>query len=168
MGLGYEKYKGITDRFLQTLLSELGKKEILGCALFGSVARGTAKENSDIDLFLLLSEKTPEIEKRIINVLLEAEYWPEKISLENEGLLANITIVAKTYEELKTNPLILLDIIEEGIVLYDPDFKLEEIFKKFKDRLKSLGAQKITLKDGSWYWDLKPDWKPGEIVEITL
>lgn len=168
MSFGYQKYKVLIDRFLKALIENLGAENLYGCALFGSVARGTAREESDIDLFLLISKRTRAIEDKIIKLLLDVEEWEEKKNLKEENLLANFTIIAKTIEELKANPLILLDIIDEGIVLYDPNSKLNEIFINFKNRLRELGAEKIIFKDGSWCWDLKPDWKPGEVVEITL
>ena len=34
------------------------------------------------------------------------------------------------------------------------------------ERLLELGAKKVSLPDGSYYWDLKPDWKPREVIEI--
>jgi len=35
----------------------------------------------------------------------------------------------------------------------------------FRERLDRLGARKVFQGD-RWYWDLKPDYKPGEIFEI--
>jgi hypothetical protein len=29
-----------------------------------------------------------------------------------------------------------------------------------------LGSRRVELADGSWYWDLKPDWRPGEVVDL--
>jgi hypothetical protein len=29
-----------------------------------------------------------------------------------------------------------------------------------------LGSRRIELPDGGWYWDLKPDWRPGEVVDL--
>ena len=29
-----------------------------------------------------------------------------------------------------------------------------------------MGAKRIGLDDGSWYWDLKPDYKPYEVIEL--
>ena len=33
-------------------------------------------------------------------------------------------------------------------------------------RLAELGSRRIELADGSWYWDLKPDLRPGEMIEL--
>jgi hypothetical protein len=43
---------------------------------------------------------------------------------------------------------------------------LENEFKAIKEKLKKLGSKKVVLPDSSWYWDLKPDMKPGEVIEI--
>lgn len=37
---------------------------------------------------------------------------------------------------------------------------------KLSKKLEKMGARKIFLGDGRWYWDLKPDYKLGEVVEI--
>jgi predicted nucleotidyltransferase len=61
---------------------------------------------------------------------------------------------------------IFLDMIENSIILLDK----EEFFKRrlgeLKNRLAVLGSKKVFLKDGSWYWDLKPDLVAGETFEL--
>jgi hypothetical protein len=32
--------------------------------------------------------------------------------------------------------------------------------------MRALGSRRVYLADGSWYWDLKPDFRPGEVVEL--
>jgi len=32
--------------------------------------------------------------------------------------------------------------------------------------MKELGSKRVFLTDGSWYWDLKPDLRIGEVFEI--
>jgi hypothetical protein len=32
--------------------------------------------------------------------------------------------------------------------------------------MRALGSRRVYLADGSWYWDLKPDFRFGEVVEI--
>ena len=39
-------------------------------------------------------------------------------------------------------------------------------FTNLRKRLDELKARRIYLKNGTWLWDLKPDIKPGEVVEI--
>ncbi|WP_353683972.1 hypothetical protein V4D30_08835 [Thermodesulfovibrio sp. 3907-1M] len=48
-------------------------------------------------------------------------------------------------------------------------FDRDDFFKKYlqtlKIKLKTLGARKIYTK-GGYYWELKPDYKFGEIIEL--
>lgn len=46
-GVGYETYRVFLDRLLQRLRQEFGEQAILAVALFGSMARGQARPDSD-------------------------------------------------------------------------------------------------------------------------
>ena len=61
--------------------------------------------------------------------------------------------------------MILLDILDHGIVLYDAG-PLGDRMRRLRKRMDELGTRKVTHADGSWHWDLKPDWAPGEVVEL--
>ena len=47
--------------------------------------------------------------------------------------------------------------IEDHIIIYDKDEFMGTTLSKLKGKLKKLGARRIFLKDGSWYWDLTID-----------
>ena len=38
--------------------------------------------------------------------------------------------------------------------------------ERLRARLEELGSRRIELDDGTWYWDLKPDLRPGEVVTL--
>jgi hypothetical protein len=42
----------------------------------------------------------------------------------------------------------------------------EAILARMRQRMRQLGSRRVHLPDGTWYWDLKPDFRFGEIVEI--
>jgi hypothetical protein len=42
---------------------------------------------------------------------------------------------------------------------------LKDFLNRLDHRLKQLGARRIR-RGNAWYWDLKPDFKPGEIFEL--
>lgn len=63
------------------------------------------------------------------------------------------------------HPPILLDVVEEGVTIYDKDGFLERELSKLKDRLKELGAKRVKGKHG-WYWVLKPDIRFGEVLRV--
>lgn len=52
---GYKDYKGSLNKLKQLLLERFGAN-LISLVLFGSVARGTAKQESDIDLLIILKD----------------------------------------------------------------------------------------------------------------
>ena len=53
-----------------------------------------------------------------------------------------------------------------ALVLFDPRDVLARKLAYVRKRLVELGSRRIELGDGSWYWDLKPDLRPGETVTL--
>jgi hypothetical protein len=78
------------------------------------------------------------------------------------GLISDIFF---TPGEIKGHPPILLDIIDEGITLYDMDSFLSNELKLMKQKLEAQKARKVKTKKGH-FWILKADVIPGEVVEI--
>ena len=60
---------------------------------------------------------------------------------------------------------ILLDMLDDGRLLYDRGGFFAGELAALKERLDKLGSKRI-WKGDAWYWDLKPDFKPGD--EIVL
>ncbi len=152
------------------ILKENFKERLLSTAVFGSVARGTAKfPQSDIDIIIVLegAEKLSFGER--FELLTDAE---EKLSKTKEyaefknllGSRPNIQEIILAPVELKAHPPVLLDLTTDLIIIYDAGILKEEI-DKLRKRLKELGARRVKRKD-SWFWILKPDLKLGEIVEL--
>ena len=166
--INYELYKEFLDKLLDSLIDRLQEEKIISCALFGSVARGEAKPYSDIDLLIVCQKRSAKSMKKFVKVLFKLEETKEYKKLVSMGLHPDPYPIFVTPEELSKNPLILLDILDHGIILYDRKNFLKGKLQKFKERLKQLGARKLTFEDGSWAWDLKPDWRPGEVIEIEI
>ncbi len=153
---------------LDQLMSRLGVG-LVSAVLFGSHARGQAGEGSDLDI-LVVSELFrgslgsrfvlfDEIEKALLSSAARKK-------LRDMGLGTLISPVPLAPEEVKRNPPILLDVLTDGIVLYDRDGFIRNHFLKLETKLHQLGAKKVYLSSGKWYWDLKPDYRLGEDVDI--
>lgn len=144
----------------RTLLARLQQRGIslLSFVVFGSTASGKLKQDSDVDVLIIVKEKN----KRIWRAIVEESAAIEDLSPPL------FSIIYTTEEKLREDPLILLDMTKESIVLFDPQGIFQRLIEEFKQVLKNLGARRRWLDDNTWYWDLKPDWKPGESVEIKI
>lgn len=165
MGLGLEDYRPVLECVLDRLRRRLGD-HLLAMALFGSAARGEAGPHSDLDLLIVHQGKRQEIHRAFVDIVLELRETSEYKRLEQHGILADPYAIFISREKLADTPWILLDVMDHGIILYDPHGVLEEKLEALRARLDELDAQKVVLEDGTWYWDLKPDWKPGEVFEL--
>jgi len=96
-----------------------GKKAVSAIVLFGSVARGEAKKESDIDLFFVLSRKNKETERFISeNILhLESQYHVK----------IQYIIAGKNFDNI--NRQFLDTILREGVIIYGklPDVPIQKL-----------------------------------------
>ncbi len=161
-------YNDYVNLIVELLKAKLGDN-LVSVVLFGSVARGEAGEGSDIDLLVVLESFNDSFGERfrifqeIENELLTSR---SRLELRKRRLGTLISPIPLTKDEVKQHPPIMLDILTDGIILYDKDDFIKRQLNELQERLKALGARKVRLPDGRWYWDLKPDYKMGEVVEI--
>jgi hypothetical protein len=155
----------IANQYCRALQRHMGDK-LVTVGLFGSVARNEATPFSDIDLLLII-EGLPRGRFARLD-LLEAvndEIDPHLERLREEDIFSDICPILKTPEEAKRPTPLYLDMVEDLQSLYDRENFFFDILNQVRDSLKKLGARRQSL--GSFrYWELKPDYKPGEIFEI--
>ena len=163
--IGYETYRVYLDLLLDRMRERFASEEVLACALFGSVARGQARPDSDIDLLVVVTRTDAQTMPRFVRLLREMELEPVVLDLKEKGLNPDPYPIFMTPHGLEDRPLILLDILDHGIPLCDTGV-LRNRLDRLRNRLRELGAKKVTHEDGSWHWDLKPDWKPGEVIAL--
>lgn len=147
------------------LKEAFGEDVILSFALFGSVARGDARPDSDIDVLIVHKPVDFRPVGRFVDVIMDLREGDEYQRLKAEGFSPDPYPILMTEKEMYERPLILLDIMDHGIIIYDSGV-LKKRFESLRKRLDELGTKKVVLEDGSWYWVLKPDWKPGEVIEV--
>ena len=134
-------------------------------AVFGSVGRETPRADSDVDLLVVADlpdgrmarvDDFRSVERAAAGGLREARA---------AGLAPTLSPVFKTPAELDQGSLLLLDMTQDGRVLYDPDELLTGTLTRLEQRLAALGARRIWI-GNAWIWDLKPDYQPGEVFEL--
>lgn len=166
--LGYEDYQRLLATFVQVLLDELGES-LISVVLYGSVARGEARELSDLDLLVVWKE-APEIYYERLQPILRAKRRLEGREVYRELCRGDrrpyLSCLVFSQEEARENRTLFLDMIEDSILLFDQGGFFESRLSELRNRLKTLGSKKICLTDGTWYWDLKPDLRLGEAFEL--
>jgi predicted nucleotidyltransferase len=164
-GFGLAVYQQVLERFLALLEEHFGDR-LISLVLYGSVARGEAREESDIDLLLILDRVSPNYHRRLDEILvvqarLEREGVYEAVSkVRGSPPYFSYLILAK--EEADENRYIYLDMVEDAKLLFDRAGFFAKRLRAVRNRLEELGSMRVQLKDGTWYWDLKPDLKAGE------
>lgn len=165
--VGYSEYRPLLDRFVSLVQGALGN-QVISIVLYGSVARGKAGPESDIDVLLVVEDASPAYWQRlepllpILRQLRKESCWRE---IESRGCFPSMSVLVLSREEADQNRNLYLDMIEEARILVDRDGFFQERLNVLRRRLQALGARKVQ-RDGQWYWDLKPDLMPGEAVTL--
>jgi predicted nucleotidyltransferase len=160
-----ERYTRALDRLLPVFRAGYGDR-LVAVAVFGSVGRGTPRQGSDIDLLIVARDLPRGRFARLDEFLpLERPLGPALAEIEPGGPPIMVSPVFKTPAEVEQGSPLFLDMVEDARILYDPESVLSRYLTRFRARLAELGARRIWRGEG-WYWDLKPDFKPGEIVTL--
>ena len=162
---GYADVKPLTDRLLAMLREEMGD-DLVGVALYGSVARGEARSASDVDLFLVHRGSRVAARTAFTRVVLALEDDPVSNRLQSEGIPFFVAAIFRAEETLPDTPWLMLDLCHHGIILFDPRDVLRNKVSEVRAGMAELGSRRVELADGSWYWILKPDLRPGEKVVL--
>jgi predicted nucleotidyltransferase len=155
----------VVDGACRAAVAHYGER-LVSLAVFGSVARGTPKPESDIDL-LLVADPLPQGRMARVREFeaVDRELSPALERARRQGIHTTLSPVLKTPTEVEAGSLLFLDMIEEARILVDRGDFLRGFLDGFAFRLGELGAKRVR-KGAGYYWILKPDLRPGE--EITL
>ncbi|MBI3181680.1 MAG: nucleotidyltransferase domain-containing protein [Myxococcales bacterium] len=159
-------------RLVERLWAELERREgdnLVSFVVFGSVARGEAAPGSDVDL-LLVFRALPTSRAERFRIFYDArEALRQKTKdggLEAAGHPFDWSPVILTMEEARYHSPLYLDLVEDARLLLDRGGFFVQVLDGLRARMRELGSRRVRLPGGSWYWDLKPDWKPGEVIEL--
>jgi len=156
-----EPFRAALSAAAEAWAAEMGER-LLSLVLFGSVARGQARASSDIDL-VVVAEGFPTSLRDRRRPLLAA--W-DRVRADRGLPWVSWNLVTKSPEEARVHSPLFLDIVEDGVLILDRGGLVEQVLSAMRERMRALGSRRVYLDDGTWYWDLKPDFRFGEVVEI--
>jgi nucleotidyltransferase len=160
-----DPYKSLLEK-LTELLQEEFQDRLVSVVLYGSVARGDNRNDSDIDLLLVIEDLPKTITERVILFdRVERKLDDDIMRLMDEGYYVTFSPILKTPEEAMRFSPIYMDITEDAIILYDKNDFFRKVLEKTKKRLKKLGFERVWLSEKSWYWR-KRDYKLGEVIDF--
>jgi len=148
------------------IMKEEFKDDLISVVVYGSVARGDNRNDSDVDLLIIMKNLPKDsmlkrirlFETKVEDKLDLDEYW-------KMGYYISLSPVLKTPEEAEKFSPLYLDMVYDAVILYDRNYFFTRILQKLRDRLKELGAERVRM-GKKWYWVLKKDSRFGETVEL--
>ncbi len=159
---------------LESLIKKLGSKikdfygnRLVSIAVFGSVARGVATPDSDINILIIADDLPRGRLKRAFEFQKNVEERLERhlTNLRGKGLHISISPVFKSRKEVEMGSPLFLDMTRDVIILFDRKGFLEDYLSRLRKKLEKLGSVRVQ-KGNAWYWILKPDYKYGDIIEL--
>jgi predicted nucleotidyltransferase len=141
-------------------------RRLVSVIVFGSVGRGTPRPDSDLDLLIVAEDLPKGRIKRVDEFrVVESALIPHLTQARANGFAVELSPIFKTPDEARQGSLLFLDLTEDARFLYDRDDFFRQVLADFKARLDRLGARRI-WRGNAWWWDLKPDYQPGEVFEL--
>jgi predicted nucleotidyltransferase len=131
------------------------RDRLVSIILFGSHARGDAKETSDYDLFIIAEGLPLRPFQRLLFIRKPLQGQFEK----------RLCIIAKTREEVLNNfPPMFLDLGLDGVILFDREDFFNHLQIRIKEIIHQAGLER-EKSDGEFYWEWKkPPQKGWEIT----
>ena len=150
--------KHALDEFCARVRTRFGPR-VRSLALFGSRARGEAGPTSDLDLLVIV--------RGLARSRLERQrvFWQlaREVSEEFADILMPVLLTPDEAHHVKP---FYLGMLSGHEVLLDVDGYFAAVLDRLRARLAELGARRCVDPDGYEYWDLKPDWRPGDVVSL--
>ena len=158
-------YDALVEALPEAAMHAYGDR-LVALVLFGSVARGTQRPDSDIDILLIATPLPAARMTRTIEFeAVEDRLAPQLKQAAQLGTHPVFSPLIRTPAELEQGSFAFLDIPAEGRILHDPRGVAVDYFQRLSMRLTQQGAERRFIA-GAPYWLLKPTAQPGEPIAL--
>ena len=141
-------------------------EDLVTVSVFGSVARNTHTQFSDIDLLIIVRDLPRGRMNRIRDFeAVEKSLKPVLNEAKQQGWDTHLSTLLKTPEDVALGGYIYLDMVDDAVILYDKNGFFRDFLTGYKQKLENYNARKIPYK-GAWYWEIKPDYRPGDVIDL--
>jgi predicted nucleotidyltransferase len=159
------KIQEASSTFVTQLLEKYGTK-LQAVIQFGSTARGHIKRHTDLDLFVVLDTDFVNLaDKRAATFTAEESADSVLKSLTSSGYSIQVSAVVRTKNQALVFTPIYLDMTVHSVIHYEKDDFATLLIQRTKDKIAELGAVRKN-RGLLWYWDLCPNFKPGDKAPI--
>ncbi|MEM2156118.1 MAG: nucleotidyltransferase domain-containing protein [Candidatus Jordarchaeales archaeon] len=155
-------YARVLDRLVECLRERFN---LVSVVVFGSVARGDFRSDSDVDVLIVADNLPDRYERFKIFDDVEKCLEDDLNELRRAGFSAFINPIIKSVEEASRVSPLYLDMVEDAVILYDRNGFFGKVLDRLRGRLRELGAKRVRL-GKKWYWILKENYRFGEVIEI--
>lgn len=142
---------------VERLQADLGSGLVTVC-LFGSQVE-RVRADRDVDLLIVWSEAPP-------RRWLRGEPVRAAARSVSSRLAAWLSAIVLTPEEARRFKPYYLGMLDRHELLLDRDGFFAAVLERLRARLDARGARRLIDPDGYEYWDLAPDWQPGDEVVL--
>jgi len=163
-------YARVLRDYTDLLLSSYGEG-LLGVALFGSVARGDWKKESDIDLLVVVDGWEGRREWARIRELVSLKGRLARTASHVDALrngfvpaIAELPLAPSQLLEFRT---VYLDIALDGVILLDRKGELKKFVDSVRAWGEASGSKRVVSLDGSFYWVIASA-RPGDVVQLGV
>jgi len=141
--------------------------DLVSFVVYGSVGRGEASSTSDLDLLVISDDFEGSLGERVELLVgrVRRDVKEELEFLRRNGYYTPLSFYPLRREEARRTPLLMLDMVEDAVVVYDEEGFFEKLIEALRERLAELGAVRVRGRRGL-YWDLKPDYRPLEVIHL--
>lgn len=158
-----EPHRRVVEKLLLALKGKFGDR-LVSLIVYGSVARGEVREDSDIDL-LIVVDGLPRgrLKRQELFEEVERELEVEMNELWSKGFHVALSPIMKTPEEARRLSPLYLDMVEDAIIVYDKGDFFKGVLDRLREKLKEYGAKRVRM-GRKWYWVLKDRYEFGEVI----